>query len=313
LAPNHQMVDKQSASLRIDLSELETFLAVVELGSFSAAATRMHISQPSITARVQRLEERLQSKLLSRTTRKVEPTKAGQRLFDAATVALAELRAVVHEFDLAADRGGHKVVVASTPMISATTLPRIIHAFNERFPDVRVVLLDQQYEDVIESIEAGTADLAVIAVDGNESKLRFHLLAEEELLLVVPSSHELAHAGQVTLDQLTPFTLMLLDRYADLRRTIDRECAQRGIAFKAPLEASNLTTLLGMLDAGLGITFLPRSMAQANARTSRATLQVADVKLLRRYGIAVSRKTSLSAAAQSFFSYLRTEYAGHID
>jgi len=123
LAPNHQMVDKQSASLRIDLSELETFLAVVELGSFSAAATRMHISQPSITARVQRLEERLQSKLLSRTTRKVEPTKAGQRLFDAATVALAELRAVVHEFDLAADRGGHKVLLIDIWMMHAWVVP----------------------------------------------------------------------------------------------------------------------------------------------------------------------------------------------
>jgi DNA-binding transcriptional LysR family regulator len=305
--------DKQAASLRIDLSELETFLAVVELGSFSAAAARMHISQPSITARVQRLEQRLQAKLLVRTTRKVEATKAGERLFDAATEALRGLRAVVQEFDVAADRGGHKVVVASTPMISATNLPKIIHAFNERFPDVRVTLLDQQYPEVIESIEAGIADLAVTAVDGNESGLRFQLLAEEELLLVVPSSHPLASAGQVTLDRLAPFPLMLLDRYADLRRTIDQECARRAISFKPLMAASNLTTLLGMLDAGIAITFLPKSMAQANAKTTRATVRVTDVKLTRRYGIAVSQKSCLSSAAQSFCDYLRAEYARYVD
>lgn len=304
---------KQAASLRIDLSELETFLAVVELGSFSAAAARMHISQPSITARVQRLEQRLQAKLLVRTTRKVEATKAGARLFDAATEALHGLRAVIQEFDLAADRGSHKVVVASTPMISAATLPKLIHAFNERFPDVRVILLDQQYADVIESIEAGTADLAVTAVDSDESSLRFQLLAEEELLLVVPSLHPLAIAGQVTLDRLAPFPLMLLDRYADLRRTIDQECARRNISFKPLIAASNLTTLLGMLDAGIGITFLPKSMAQANAKSTRATLRVTDVKLTRRYGIAVSRKSSLSSAAQSFCAYLRAEYPRYVD
>ena len=312
MALTNLTAERQAASLHIDLSELETFLAVVELGSFSAAAARMHISQPSITARVQRLEQRLHAKLLVRTTRKVEATKAGQRLFDAATQALRELRAVVQEFDVAADRGGHKVVVASTPMISASALPRIIHAFNERFPDVRVVLLDQQYDQVIESIESGAADLAVIAVDSDQSTLRFQLLAEEELLLVVPSSHPLATAGQVTLDRLVPFTLMLLDRYTDLRRTIDQECARREMSFKPLLEASNLNTLLGMLDAGIGITFLPRSMAQANAKTTRATLRVTDVKLTRRYGIAVSRKSSLSAAAQSFCAYLREEYAKYI-
>jgi DNA-binding transcriptional LysR family regulator len=127
-------------------------------------------------------------------------------------------------------------------------------------------------------------------------------------LVVVPSNHALAQAADITLEQLAQIPLLLLERYSMLRETLAREFTKRGLSLRPMHEAANLSTLLGMVDAGLGATFLPRSMAQRHARElhdRRATLQVVDVKLTRSFGILLSREAHLSAAAQSFVRHLQ--------
>ncbi|BAO89955.1 LysR family transcriptional regulator [Caballeronia cordobensis] len=295
-------------TLRFDLVELETFLTVVELGSFSAAAKRLHVSQPSVTARVQRLESTLKTRLLVRTTRHVEPTPAGKRLRERAEIALRDLRKLLQEFQADAEAARLRVVVAATPMIAAVMLPPLIHSFCQRYPDVRIQLRDLQYEDVVARIETNEADLAVVAFDNDSSKLSFEALSEEDMLVVVPKTHPLAQAGKVTLEQLAQIPLMLLDRYSMLRETLGDEFAKRGLSLRPMHHAANLSTLLGMVDAGLGATFLPRSMAQRYARDTRATLQVADVSLTRSFGILRSRDADLSAAALSFVRHLQANF-----
>lgn len=299
--------DRAPASLmmRFDLVELETFLAVIELGSFSAAAKRLHISQPSVTSRVQRLESRLNTRLLVRTTRHVEPTAAGTRLRACAEVTLRDLRALLQEFHVDSEAARLRVTVAATPMIAALMLPALIHSFYQRYPDVQIQLRDIQYDDVVAKVEANEADLAVVAFDNDSSRLIFEPLTEEDMLLVVPNVHPLAQAAEITLEQLAQIPLLLLERYSMLRDTLAREFTKRGLSLRPMHEAANLSTLLGMVDAGLGATFLPRSMAHRHALDTRATLRVVDVKLTRSFGILLSREAHLSAAAQSFVRHLQ--------
>ncbi len=295
-------------ALRFDLVELETFVAVVDLGSFSAAAKRLHISQPSVTSRVQRLESTLKTRLLVRTTRHVEATPAGKRLREGAEIALRDLRKLLREFQVSADAARLRVTVAATPMISAVMLPSLIHSFGLRYPDVQIQLRDVQYEDVVSKIEANEADLAVVAFDNDSAKLSFEPLTQEDMLVVVPKTHPLAGAGEVTLEQLAQVPLMLLERSSILRDTLAGELAKRGLSLRPMHEAANLSTLLGMVDAGLGATFLPRSMAQRYARDVRATLRVADVSLMRSFGILRARDGDLSAAAMRFVRHLQANF-----
>lgn len=289
--------------------DLETFIAIVDLCSFSQAASRMHVSQPTVTARLQRLEDRLSTKLLNRTTRKLAPTKEGLRLYEEAANALEGLQRVVKEFDTAANRGGHRIMIGATPMIAATMMPTIFHGYAKRYPDVRIQLLDLQYQEIIEKILSGEADLGVVAFDGDSTKLKFQTLAEEELLLVVPVDHPLAKHKEVVLEKVLKYPLLILDRYTTLISLIKEEGKKRNLPIKSLNEATQLITLLAMLDAGNGITLLPSSMVQANAKFKRPTLRVTDVSLKRRYGVVVSKKTQLSSAAQSFIDYLHEEYA----
>ncbi|CAN5702015.1 LysR family transcriptional regulator [soil metagenome] len=297
--------------MRFELSELETFLAVVELGSFSLAAQKLHVSQPSVTSRVQRLEATLRVKLLTRTTRRVEATPEGIRLRDAAEVALKGLRDVLRDFEAAASADRHRVVVAATPMIAATLLPGIIYAYRERFTDIEVQLKDLPYDQVIANIRDGAADMGVTALDEDDPKFSFELLAEEDMLLVMPASHPLAGAESVTLDRVTEYPIMILARYKALHERLAAEYLKRGRSFH-PVVATNLATLLGMLDAGNGITFLPRSMTYSNAgnaRQKRVAVEVTDVRFVRRYGTVRPRNHAPSSAVLSFDRFLQQEFS----
>lgn len=309
MPPTRTPSDSTVQSFRIELVDLETFIAIVDLESFSHAALRMHVSQPTVTARLQRLEERLGTKLLNRTTRRLAPTKEGLRLHKEAVSTLHGLQQLFKEFDTTSNRGGHRILIGATPMIAATMMPSIFHGYKKRYPDVQIQLLDLQYQEIIEKILSGEADLGVVAFDGDSTKLRFQRLAEEELLLVVPFGHPLAKLKEVELKKVLKYPLLILDRYTTLISLIKEEGNKRNLPIKSLSEATQLITLLAMLDAGNGITLLPSSMAQTNAKLKRPTLRVTDVSLTRQYGVVVAKKSQLSSAALSFIEFLREEYA----
>ncbi len=292
---------------RLELSELETFLWVVQEGSFSIAARKLHLSQPAVTNRIKRLEDKLRVKLLERTTRRVEPTADGIFLRDAAEQAVSGLREALRRFQISSESERNRVVVAATPMLAATVMPSLIHAYNLRYPDVQIVLRDLPYEQVIRNVADEKADIGITALDGTQRGLRFESLAEEKMLLVVPAQHPLADAEEVTVDMIIPYPLMFLDRYMTLRKRLTEEYRLRGTEF-IPATVATLPTLLGMIDAGNCITFLPRSMAQNNAKRTRTTVVVRDLDASRRYGSIVASKAELSSAILNFQAFLRENF-----
>ncbi|SAK86644.1 LysR family transcriptional regulator [Caballeronia pedi] len=295
--------------LRFDLVELETFLAVIELGSFSAAAKKMHVSQPSVTNRVQRLESMLKTRLVERTTRRVTATPDGEELARRAKLALEGLRELLRDFQLRAAASKLRTVVATTPMLAAVVLPQLIQSFRQAHPAMQIQVRDLQYEDVLASVESGQADLAVSAFDGDSSTLRFEPLALEPMLVVLPRAHPLAGAKHISLEQLADLPLMLLDRYALLQTRLSAELAKRGLTLSTIQHATNVGTVLGLVDAGLGATFLPRYMAQRYSLESRATLDVTDIDLSRNFGVLVRAKADLNLASTLFLDHLRAHFA----
>ncbi|RKP57650.1 LysR family transcriptional regulator [Pararobbsia silviterrae] len=294
-------------SFRFHLPELETFLVVLEEGQFSKAAERLCISQPTASSRVKKLESVLRVQLLIRTTRSVEPTEDGKLLQAAATEVLSGLYDVLRQFRDRSEAARNRVVVAATPMIAATFLPQIIHSYTERYPDVRVELNDMVYENVLKMIEDGSADVGVAAVDGNYDNLLFHRLAEEPIVLVAPSSHPVTLVKKPTIETLLPYRMILLGRYSSLRQYLVQAFEARHAVFDAAT-AATLPTLLGMLDTGGFLTFMPQSLARTNARGNRTIIELDDFHASRCYGSVVTRKATPSAAVKSFQEHLHREF-----
>ena len=294
-----------SPPMQLDLVELETFLAVAELASFSLAAQQLHVTQPSITGRVQRLEEALGTKLLVRTSRRVEMTPQGAVLFAEATGALRRLRKVVHDFRQQAQQARQRVVVAATPMLAALTLPPIIRAYSQRYTDVQMQLRDLSYADCLSALEAGTADLAVLAFEGRDSRFQVQTLWSDDMVLVVPANHALGCLQRTTIEQLAPHPLLVVEQYEPMHRRIDEELKRRSLALAPFTTVASLNTLLGMLDAGMGAALLPRSMARRSAAAGQTLVEIDGMTLRRDFALVLPRKGALGTAAQSFCDFLR--------
>jgi LysR family carnitine catabolism transcriptional activator len=294
-------------ALRIEIVDLETFLAVATLGSFSAAAKQLNITQPSVTSRIQRLEAALGARLLVRTTRKVELTRRGTLLQAEADRTLAGLRRLVDRFRLDATAARRRIVVAATQMVAAKMLPDVVRSHGERHPDIEVKVRDLHHGDALQAVETGDADVAVLAMEGQDKRFRSRPLRTEDMVLLVPARHPLARTGRAALDDLAAYPLMLLEIYSGMKAHITRELARHGLKLRPAVSASNLNTLLGMLDAGMGVLLLPRVMAERSRHARLAVVEIEGIVLRRAYCIVTPRDVAPTAALRRFCRHLQQE------
>jgi len=292
------------SAMGIKLVELETFLAVAETGSFSLAAQRLHVTQPSITSRVQRLEAILGCRLLERTTRKVELTEAGQRLAAEASGALRGLLRLIGEFRQQASEARLRVRVAATPTLAARSLPQVIRAYSERHPQVQVELLDLQYTDALAALDSGAADVLVAAFDEKVQPYPRKLLWSGEMVLVAPAGHPLARHASVDPGVLVDHPLMLIEQYQPMRAHIAEALQARGLSMPPAKIVGNLNTLVGLLDAGMGVTLLPSLIAQSGSAAGHRVVSLQGLELRRDFGLVFPRKEAPGHATSAFCAFL---------
>lgn len=277
------------------------------LGSFSAAARHLNITQPSVSSRIQRLEAYLGSQLLIRTTRRVELTDHGMLLRTEADRTLEGLRVLVDKFRLKAATSRNRVVVAATQMVAATMLPDVLRSHRERYPDVDVQLRDLQHKDAIQALVSGEADVAVVHFESEDTRLKSQPLRDEPLVLVVQPNHPLAGKSRVTLDEMVAYPLMMPERYDAIKTRIAAEVASRGLTLKPALSAGNLITLMGLLDAGMGTLLLPKVMARHSLQAGHRMLEIRGVALHRTFSLVSRRDSKPNLAVRRFSQHLRQE------
>lgn len=292
----------------IGLPELETFLAVVAEGSFSRAARKLHLSQPAVTTRIQKLEQTLGVRLLVRTTRSVEVTAAGEELARETKDALQGLHRVVARMLEESGKSRRRVTVAATPMVAALLLPPSLQQWRTEHPDLQVVVRDLRHYAVLESLDRGECDLAIIAIDKPIARFDFELILDDEVVVLVPKDHGLSARSTVSLRELVSHPVMMLEQYTGIRAEIERVCGMEGLPFTPSLMAANLQTIIGMLDTGAGLAVLPRVMATQSPYTMRHCLTIDGVRLRRRYGILTRRDSDASPAIRSFKHFLHQNW-----
>jgi len=292
--------------IAIGPDQLETFLAVAEAGSFRRAAERLQVSQPSVTTRIQRLEATLGVKLFNRTTRQVSMTEAGERLRGQAEQTVCELRSMVDEMRDEAVLKRGKVSLAVSPTVAATVLPPILRRFARRRPGVVFTLRDQFVAQDLEWLAAGEVDMALIPHDGKGREVAFEPLFRDEFLVVLPRGHRAARGGgELDFAEFARHPLLMLPPESAVWGMMERAFASHRLRFEPKYQARNLFTLLGMVEAGLGVTLLPEIIRPRLNVSTVETMRLRDADISRTIGIATIRGRSLTAAAESFAQALR--------
>ncbi|HEU5296253.1 MAG TPA: LysR substrate-binding domain-containing protein, partial [Burkholderiaceae bacterium] len=243
-------------AINLTTRELNAFLTLAELRNFTRAAARCHLSQPAFSALVRALEGSLGARLFDRTTRSVELTAEGrvliepaQRLLRDAEAALADVR------DHAARRRG-RVAIALLPSLAAGWLPPLLAKFHRTYPGIEIDVADVLSDACIERVRAGSADFALASTRTATPELHTEEFCRDAFHLVCPRDHALARRrGRIELKDLAPYPIVQLARSSSVRQYV--ETAIYPTQLRTMIELDQLSTVAGMVRAGLGITIVP--------------------------------------------------------
>ncbi|MCO5397928.1 LysR family transcriptional regulator [Ralstonia soli] len=286
--------------INFDLADLQAFRAVVELGNFRKAAEAVSISQPALSRRIDKLESALGVALFERTTRSVSLTTVGrvfarsaEQLLDDLDVALLGIR------DVSSSRLGH-VTIACVPSVAYYFLPNLIATYHNRFPRIRVKLLDASANEVLGAVISGEADFGVSFMGSQEPEIEFKMLLQERFVAACRRDHPLAGKKRVTWNELYQHDYVSVDKTSGNRLLLDQ--ALSTVAPRAPsvCETRHVTTMLGLVEAGLGVAAVPSMAMPGRDHPILTSVPLVEPVVKRRVGIVRRRGRPLTPAADAF-------------
>src|ERR1043165_2536148 len=194
----------------MEIHQLRYFVAVAEEGSFSQAAQREHVSQPSLSQQIAKLEEELNEPLFDRLPRSVVMTEAGRCLLPYARVILTALADAARAVTALEAEVAGPLSVGAIPSIALYILPKLIGQFQQAYPKVTFELFEDITPKLAQRLEDGTLDLVIASGSDEMPNLERHSLGRESLFLLVPENHRLAHRKAVKWSELADEKFLLL-------------------------------------------------------------------------------------------------------
>ncbi|WP_295951257.1 LysR family transcriptional regulator [Rhodoferax sp.] len=292
------------ARINFDLQQLQAFVAVAERGSFRAAADQIHLSPPALSRRIDKLETILGHRLFHRTTREVELTSLGRVFLERARSALDDLEsALLGITDLAPSRGG-RVTVACVPSAALYFLPVALRSFLEQYPAIRIRVVDESVNQMLSSVISGEADFGIGFMSTQVPEVAFEPIHDDPFVLAMPRSHALADRKAIRWAELGAERLISVARSSGNRQLQDDALAKAGVNPSFAFEVSHVATLLGMVEAGLGLAAVPR-MALPRQHPSLVGVALRDPPIVRKLGLLTRHGASLRPAAEAFHRHLR--------
>lgn len=291
--------------INLPLRQVATFVCLAETQSFRRAAERLQLSQPAVSAHIRELERQVGVALVHRTTRHVSLTVEGKAFAVRARRALDELAMASEDLrELAAVHRGKVTVACIVPMM-ATVVPKVIQRVNQLHPGLEIEIWDVLSGQLDQLIARGEADLA-LGPRPSGSNLSFAHLERDYFVAGVPAGHPLAGRGTVTLRELLTYPLIMTSRSTNARRVLERAINQTNQTLRPQFELVHHFSVGKLVEAGLGVTVLPRSAVPILASRNIVTVELKSPRIFRDLGVTARREYQFSPAAQAFVSVLKT-------
>ena len=291
--------------------DLKAFLAVLELSSFHAAAKLLNLSPPALSRRIRALEEAVGAQLIERTTRHVAPTQVGREL-------VPLVQRLVDEFEESilsiSDLGGQhraQVRIASIPTAAFYFLPRVIEAFNARYPGIRFRILELSAHEGLGAVASGEVEFGINIAGAARDDLTFTPLADDPFVLACRRDHPFAQSAALPWSALEGHPLIGVSKTSGNRGVLDQALAHANLNLNWFYEVNHLSTSLGLVEAGLGASVLPRLATPQLEHPVIATVALTDPVVSRSIGLVERRGGRLSPAAIRFRDMLVHEWSGN--
>lgn len=247
----------------MNLRELQYLVALAEHRNFGRAAEVCLVSQPTLSTQIRKLEEELGVALVERAPRNVLLTTAGVEIVERARRALHEVEQIRVAARRCSQPGAGSVRLGVFPTLGPYLLPHVVQRIGERFPRLELLLIEDKSDQLLDQLEEGRLDAAILATPIQNAQLHCEGLFDEPFLLAVPCGHPLARRTAIDVADLADQDLMLLEDGHCLREQALDVCRLTGGVEAARFRATSLETLRQMVMAGSGITLLPQLAAMA--------------------------------------------------
>lgn len=291
-------------NMNFDLGDLRAFVAVAELGSFRAAANAIHLSQPALSRRVEKLEIALGVRLFDRTTRSVSLTAVGKDFSRKARTLLDDLEiSLLSMHEVAASQVG-EVVIACVPSAVYYFLPNVLQAYHKQYPKIRIRIIDGSANAVLESVARGEADFGINIIGTQEPDIDFQPILQEPFVVACRRDHPLAKKRKVAWAELAQYDYMAVDKSSGNRLLMDLALANSNVKLSWCYEARHVSTLLGLVEAGLGVAVVPRLSMPQGEHATLTTVTLVEPTVDRTVGLIQRRGRELPPSARQLYQLI---------
>ena len=297
----------------MNTSQLRTFLAVLDQGSFSAAAKSLGISQPAVTMQIQALETELGATLLDRRYRRIDLTEAGHILEPHARRTVSEIDGARSEIDQLSGEVGGTLCIAASTTPGVYVVPRLLGAFACKHPLVKVTVTVHDTAEVVSAVEEGRAQLGIVGAVIRGSRAVFEQYKSDELVAICPPDSPLVGLRRVALSALASERWVVREQGSGTRAMTERELTARGLDPAHLQVAAQLSTgeaIVTAVEGGLGVAIVSRFVAEKSlALGSVVRIELAGDAIVRPF-YTVSPKGTPTRAAAAFMTHLQVGLEG---
>ena len=288
--------------------ELEVFLALGQTLSFRRTADQVHLSQSAVSGVLTRLEEALQVRLFDRTTRSVQLTLAGQVFLEQARLLHTQTEEAVRAVRSVAELQVGQVTLAALPSLAATVVPLAMARLTERYPGIRLAVMDTLSGPAFDLVRSGQVDFALTAANPAYADLDYQPLASDGFVLLLPARHALAKGRRaLAWSEVADLTHISMPLPTSVRQYADAALLQHRLRFAPRYEVEHLATIHAMVAAGLGVAALPELAAAVAPVSGVVRRRLVAPDILRPIGLITRRGRSLSPASTEMVALLREE------
>jgi DNA-binding transcriptional LysR family regulator len=288
---------------KLNLDYLRTFLDVIELGSFSAAAERSSLTQPAVSLQIRQLEKRLGVRLIERIGRRAQPTGAG-----------LELATYAGEIDLLASRAVEEVGRHSTGVIGrvrigsgATAciylLPPALGELRRRFPSLQLTVSVGNTSDIVKAVDDNTLDVALVTLPASGRMLEITPVLNDEFVAIAPTSMKLP--ARLTPAALSSLPIVLFEPGGNTHRISDEWFRQAGITVRPAMTLGSVEAIKEMVRAGLGCAVLPLMAVRDETHRKGLTVRSLTPKAHRTLALVIRRDKPLSRGLKEVVAALK--------
>jgi LysR family cyn operon transcriptional activator len=287
----------------MELRHLRYFIALAERLNFTQAAAQSHVTQSTLSHQIRQLEEELGQALFERTRQRVTMTAAGELFLPKAMLALSELDGGIALLSASAQELTGQLCVGTTPTFNVQIVPRVVGAFTERHPGVRLLVVEESASGMVRKVADGRLDVAIAYAAPKEPQLAFEPLCNEELVLLVGVDHPLAGRRRVRVVELNRRELIVLPSGFATRILVDEICASAGAKPVIRVESNSMTGIMATVARSRLATIVSRHAVQPDARIKMVPLE--SPTPMRTTGLLRLRARPVGMAEASFASILR--------